>query len=89
MPDSDSTALLPYQVRWISDHAPGKVWEKSRRIGAPWVESADASLDASASNGRDWWYIGYNQEMALEFIEAAAGWTGVSARRPPPSSRPS
>jgi phage FluMu gp28-like protein len=66
--------LLPYQREWIADRAPVKVYEKSRRIGITWAESADAALDAGTVGGSDWWYIGYNKEMALEFIEAAAGW---------------
>src|SRR6516164_10531535 len=66
--------LLPYQREWIADRAPVKVYEKSRRIGITWAESADAALDAGTRKGSDWWYIGYNKEMALEFVEAAAGW---------------
>jgi phage FluMu gp28-like protein len=66
--------LLPYQREWIADRAAVKVYEKSRRIGITWAESADAALDAGTGSGSDWWYIGYNREMALEFVEAAAGW---------------
>ena len=66
--------LLPYQQRWIADRAPIKVCEKSRRIGITWAEAADAALDAAGRNGTDWWYIGYNKDMAREFIEDAAGW---------------
>ena len=66
--------LLPYQQRWIADRAPVKVCEKSRRIGITWAEAADAALDAAGRNGADWWYIGYNKDMAREFIEDAAGW---------------
>ena len=66
--------LLPYQREWIADNAAVKVYEKSRRIGITWAESADAALDAGTRSGSDWWYIGYNKEMALEFVEAAAGW---------------
>ena len=68
--------LLPYQRQWIADRAAVKVYEKSRRIGITWAESADAALDAGTRSGSDWWYIGYNKEMALEFVEAAAGWAG-------------
>ena len=67
--------LLHYQRQWLTDRAPVKVYEKSRRIGITWTESADAALNAARRGGTDWWYIGYNKEMALEFVEAAAGWT--------------
>ena len=81
MPDGSlQTVLLAYQQRWIADRAPVKVWEKSRRIGATWCEAADAALDAAAQSGTDWWYLGYNKDMALEFIEAAAGWARRVAR---------
>ena len=66
--------LLPYQARWIQDQSPLKVYEKSRRIGITWTEACASVLDAARKNGNDWWYIGYNKEMALEFIEAAAAW---------------
>jgi phage FluMu gp28-like protein len=69
-----NSLLLPYQRRWIADQSPVKVYEKSRRIGITWAEAADAVLDAASQQGADWWYIGYNREMALEFIEAAAEW---------------
>lgn len=66
--------LLPYQHAWITDQAPLKVFEKSRRIGITFAEACAAALDAARKNGTDWWYIGYNKEMALEFVEAAAWW---------------
>ncbi|HKV54786.1 MAG TPA: terminase family protein, partial [Candidatus Binataceae bacterium] len=69
-----SSILLPYQRNWIADRAPVKVCEKSRRIGITWAEAADAALDAADRGGSDWWYIGYNKDMALEFIETASGW---------------
>jgi len=74
MTDVPTSILLPYQRRWIADRSPVKVCEKSRRIGITWAEAADAALDAAGRNGTDWWYIGYNKDMAREFIEDAAGW---------------
>ncbi len=66
--------LLPYQVRWLADEAPVKVAEKSRRVGITWTEAADSALRAAAARGMDTWYIGYNRDMALEFVETAAQW---------------
>src|ERR1700729_3865873 len=68
--------LLPYQRRWLADQSQVKVSEKSRRIGITWTEAADRALGAATSGraGIDGWYIGYNKDMALEFIEAAARW---------------
>src|ERR1700719_441856 len=66
--------LLPYQVRWIADTAAVKVAEKSRRVGITWAEAADAALSAAAISGMDTWYLGYNRDMAREFVETAAAW---------------
>jgi phage FluMu gp28-like protein len=41
--------LLPYQKAWIEDTAPVKVWEKSRRIGASYVEALASVLEAAKS----------------------------------------
>ena len=63
--------LLPYQAEWAADKYPVKIWEKSRRIGASWGEAADSTLYASergSGEKRDVWYIGYNKDMAREFV---------------------
>lgn len=66
--------LLPYQQRWIADESPVKVCEKSRRVGLSWAQAADSALKAAAEKGMDTWYIGYNKEMAQEFIRDAGDW---------------
>lgn len=66
--------LLPYQQRWLNDKCQVKVIEKSRRVGISWAESADSALRASARDGQDTWYLGYNQEMAEEFVLDVAFW---------------
>ncbi|HZP45347.1 MAG TPA: hypothetical protein VFB15_06845 [Candidatus Binataceae bacterium] len=72
--------LLPYQVRWLADPAPVKVAEKSRRVGLTWTEAAAAVLEASGRRGSDTWYLGYNRDMAREFIGMAAAWARVFDR---------
>jgi len=66
--------LLPYQRKWITDRAQVKVCEKSRRVGITWCEAADRALAAASKDGIDTWYIGYNKDMAREFVETAAWW---------------
>ena len=60
----------------MADQSQVKVSEKSRRIGLTWTEAGDRALAAATTGrgGMDGWYIGYNKDMALEFIEAAAAW---------------
>jgi len=67
-------ALLPYQQRWCADTSQVKLCEKSRRIGLTWGEAADTALLASRTNGMDAWYVGYNKDMAIEFIRDCANW---------------
>ncbi|WP_051182946.1 hypothetical protein [Desulfocurvibacter africanus] len=72
--------LLPYQQRWIADTSPLKVCEKGRRTGITWAEAADDVLiaaSAKAAGGQNVFYIGYNQDMGLEFVEACAMWAKV------------
>jgi phage FluMu gp28-like protein len=67
-------ALLSYQQRWLEDDADVKIIEKSRRIGLSWAEAADDALLAASQSGMDVWYIGYNKDMAQEFIEDCGDW---------------
>jgi phage FluMu gp28-like protein len=67
-------ALLPYQQRWLEDDSPVKIIEKSRRVGLSWAEAADDALLAASKSGMDIYYIGYNKDMAQEFIEDCGDW---------------
>ncbi|GFO67892.1 hypothetical protein GMLC_14710 [Geomonas limicola] len=69
--------LLPYQQEWIADKSQLKIVEKSRRTGLTWAEAADNVLIAAAekaAGGQNVYYIGYNQDMGIEYIEACAMW---------------
>ena len=65
--------LLPYQQRWIGDKRPLKIAEKSRRTGLTWAEAADDVLYAASARdagGQNVYYIAYNQDMTIEYIQA-------------------
>lgn len=66
--------LLPYQQRWVADEHPVKICEKSRRTGFSWGTAAECALLAARRDGMDCWYVGYNREMAEEFIRDSADW---------------
>lgn len=71
--------LLPYQKEGLQATSQHNVvlWEKSRRIGATWGIGADAVLTSGAqrsAGGMDTLYIGYNLDMAREFIDTCAMW---------------
>jgi phage FluMu gp28-like protein len=69
--------LLPYQARFVADRSPVIVYEKSRRIGLTWgaaYGAVEAAAATRAAGGMDVLYIGYNLEMAREFIGDCAFW---------------
>ncbi len=70
-----SAVLIPYQQAWVADTSQVKVCEKSRRVGLSWGEAGNSALEAArAVGGQDTWYIGYNKDMAEEFILDSAFW---------------
>ncbi len=73
-PKNSEGILLKYQQRWLKDQSAVKVCEKSRRIGLTWSEACDDVLIAASKKGQDVWYIGYNKDMAFEFIQDCAFW---------------
>ena len=68
------TVLLSYQVKWQKDKSQVKVMRKSRRVGLSWGEASEDALLAASKNGMDVYYIGYNKDMAQEFIEDCGDW---------------
>ncbi len=71
--------FLSYQQELMSSvsHHAVTVVEKSRRTGYSWAIAADAALTAAATRnagGSDVFYMGYNLEMAREFIDYVADW---------------
>lgn len=61
--------LLPYQKAWHADMSPVRILVKSRRIGGTWgCLAAEATLEAAHRGGMNQYYVGYNKEMAAEFI---------------------
>lgn len=79
------TILLPYQQEIFSslERHDVVVVEKSRRTGFTWGLGSRAVLYAAAraeAGGMDALYIGYNLEMAREFIDVCAMWAGAFGR---------
>lgn len=59
--------FLPYQLAWLDDTSTVKFWEKSRRIGADYVESYAALVSRLAGlNPRDYWYSSADESAAVE-----------------------
>lgn len=71
--------FLGYQKRLLNATSLHRVviCEKSRRVGATWGVAADAVLTSAATaaaRGMDTFYIGYNLDMAREFIDVCGMW---------------
>ncbi|HAG4158937.1 TPA: hypothetical protein G8445_004322 [Salmonella enterica] len=67
--------LLGYQVKWFNDDSQICIAEKSRRTGLTWAEAARNVITAAKPKkrgGRNVFYVGSKQEMALEYISACA-----------------
>lgn len=76
--------LLPFQTALLQSTSLNQltVAEKSRRTGATWGVGADAVLTAGAqkaAGGMDVLYLGYNLDMAREFIDTCAMWARAFA----------
>lgn len=73
-PSSD--LLLGYQRKslFLCSTSPLVVIEKSRRIGLTWALALLAVMEAAKGKGKNTFYIGYNLDMAREFIDTCAMW---------------
>lgn len=69
--------LLPYQETWLLNDDKVKVWQKSRRIGASYVEALNCVLKAAKDkqdNGKNCYYISYAKDMTQQFIKDVSYW---------------
>ncbi len=69
--------FLPYQQELMTAVLENSVVivEKSRRTGYTWATAAIAVIEASKEeNAQNCYYMGYDYEMAREFIETAGDW---------------
>ena len=59
--------FLPYQIAWLLDSSPFKIWEKTRRAGMTYVQSYEDTLDA-ISGKWDVWFSSADDTAAREYI---------------------
>jgi phage FluMu gp28-like protein len=77
--------LMPFQKELVASVSAAAlvVAEKSRRIGATWGLGSEAVLTSAATRtagGMDTLYLGYNLDMAREFIDVCAMWARAFAQ---------
>ena len=66
--------FLPYQVAWLKDGSLVKVWEKSRRIGATFVQSYEDVRDIIRGTVPAVWFSSADETAAREYIIYCMQW---------------
>lgn len=74
MIEDTSTYLFPYQKDWLNDHSRYKIWEKSRRIGATYVQSLEDVKDCLEQPNLPVWFSSADESAAKEYINYCANW---------------
>jgi len=69
-----SKYFLPYQGRWLADASRIKIWEKSRRIGATYVQAYEDVRDCAAKAVPKVWFSSADESAAREYIEYCEKW---------------
>ena len=76
--------FLPYQLRWLNDNSKVKIWEKSRRIGATYVQSYEDVRDCINRKVPAVWFSSADESAAKEYIDYCEQWVKIfhmSAKR--------
>ncbi|NTV47485.1 MAG: hypothetical protein HGB11_13425 [Chlorobiales bacterium] len=68
-----SKYFLPYQIAWLLDDSPFKIWEKTRRGGMTYVQSYEDVRDA-VSGKWDVWFSSADDTAAKEYILYCEKW---------------
>lgn len=71
---AESKYFLPYQARWLADESPIKLWEKSRRIGATYVQSYEDVRDCVRKTVPAVWFSSADESAAKEYIGYCEKW---------------
>lgn len=70
--------FLPYQIAWLRDTSRFKIWEKSRRIGATYVQAYEDVKDAARDDKpMDVWFTSADESAAKEYILYCGMWARV------------
>lgn len=75
MAENLKSYFLPYQIAWLRDTSRFKIWEKSRRIGATYVQAYEDVRDAAREEKPvDVWFTSADDSAAREYILYATQW---------------
>lgn len=74
MTNNKQSFFLPYQLRWLNDNSKIKIWEKSRRIGATYVQSYEDVRDCVYKTVPSVWFSSADESAAKEYIDYCKKW---------------
>ncbi|MDD3466011.1 MAG: terminase family protein [Campylobacterales bacterium] len=77
MSELASRYFMPYQKRWIADQSKIKIWEKSRRIGATYVQAYEDVKDCARGAVPAVWFSSADETAAKEYILYCEKWAKV------------
>ncbi len=66
--------FLPYQIEWLNDNSRVKIWEKSRRIGATYVQSYEDVRDCVSGKVENVWFSSADESAGKEYIRYCERW---------------
>ncbi|MBF0516369.1 MAG: hypothetical protein HQK97_04495 [Nitrospirae bacterium] len=69
--------FLPYQIDWLKDESPVKIWQKSRRIGATYIQSYEDVRDCVGNKVPSVWFSSADESAAKEYILYCEQWAKV------------
>ena len=74
----DRTWFLPYQIAWLKDPGPLRIWEKSRQIGATKTDAFDSVMKASPADARfDVWVSSRDEVQARLYLDDCKEWATI------------
>lgn len=74
---NQSPYFFPYQVEWLKDRSRIKIWEKSRRIGATYVQAYEDVEDCITKAVPSVWFSSADESAAKEYINYCAMWANL------------
>ncbi len=77
MKNNETKYFLPYQIAWLNDNAKVKLWEKSRRIGATYVQAYEDVRDCILKKVPAVWFSSADESAAKEYILYCAQWAKI------------
>jgi phage FluMu gp28-like protein len=69
--------FLPYQIEWLENTSKIKIWEKSRRIGATYIQAFEDVMDCVRKRVPKVWFSSADMTAAEEYIQYCEKWAKV------------